>query len=279
LRFRSHRLIAALKGMFPLSRQAGIVSAVVPPSKRFRFALTASRWHGRISEWRGRHAALTEALMRDHWLRELTLRGSFPIPWRLHGRDVLDRYIVPGPVLYYTMHLPLVEIPLRVVMELGYPVPVPVADPGRILAEDRYVVAGMAERIPAIPASGHVLTRMRTLLLQGTSVVCLADSEFGGALLANPLRLAARVHVPVILVWSELGNDDVIDVTFEPAPHPFCESEAAIKENLEYLRKIHGRLLRSVSIEDGAHLAGSSAPGADEEIGREVAGQSPTQDS
>lgn len=233
--------------MLPLSRQARLASAVIPSSLRFRFALAVSRWHGRIAGKLGGNGALTEALMRDHWLRELTFHGAFPVPWRLHGRDVLDRYVVPGPVLYYTMHLPMVEVPLRVVMEIGYPVPVPVADPGRIEG-DRYVVAGMAQRIPAIPANGHVLARMRTLLLQGTSVVCLADNEFGGELFTNPLRLTARLRVAVILVWAELAPDGVIDVTFEPAPHPFCETEEAIANNLAYLRQVNDRILGSLGI-------------------------------
>jgi hypothetical protein len=232
----------------PLSRQARIASAVIPAALRFRFALTASRCQGRLTSALGGNGALTEALMRDHWLRELTFHGAFPVPWRLHGRDVLDRYAVPGPVLYYTTHLPMLEIPLRVVMEIGYPVPVPVADPGRLVDHERYVVPGMPAPIPAIPVSGHVLARMRTLFLQGTSVVCLADSEFGGELFTNPLRLTARLRVPVVLVWAELATDGVVDVTFEAAPHPLCESDEALAENLEYLQAINRGVLRSLRI-------------------------------
>ncbi|HEY4010513.1 MAG TPA: hypothetical protein VGM11_10215 [Acidobacteriaceae bacterium] len=215
---------------------------------RFRFALAASRWQGRLTTALGGDGALTQAMMRDHWLRELTFHGAFPVPWRLHGRDVLDRYAVPGPVLYYTSHLPMLDVPLRVVMEIGYPVPVPVADPGRLINGERYVVAGMDKRIAAVPASGQVLARMRTLLLRGTSVVCLADSEFGGELFTNPLRLTARMRIPVILVWAELAADGVVDVTFEAAPHPFCDSEQAIAENLAYLRGVNDRVLRSLGL-------------------------------
>ncbi len=248
MRLRRPRFVAALKRKLPLSRQARIAAALLPASSHFRFALSASRWHGRLSKTMGGNGSLTEALMRDHWLRELTLHGPFPVPWRLHGRDVLDRYVVPGPVLYYTMHLPMLDIPLRVVMELGYPVPVPVADPGRLVEHERYVVPGMAERIRAVPVSGHVLARMRTLLAQRTSVVCLADNEFGGNLFTNPLRLAARLRVPVILVWAELAPDGIVDVTFQPAPHPLCETEGQIEENVAYLRTVNDRVLRSLGI-------------------------------
>jgi hypothetical protein len=232
----------------PLSRQARIASALLPSRLHFRFALAASRWQGRlIARWGG-NGALTEALMRDHWLRELTVHGPFPIPMRVHGLEVMDTYSVPGPVLYCATHLPLGEIPLRVPMEFGYPVPIPVADRGRVLKQERYLVAGMAERIPALPVSPYVLARMRTLLLRGQPVVCLADGEFGGELSANPLRLAARLRVPVIFSWAELAPDRVIDVTFRLAPHPLCETEEAIAENVAFLQEITERVLRSLGV-------------------------------
>jgi hypothetical protein len=236
----------------PLSRQARVASALLPSRFRFRFGLAASRWQGRLVARLGGNGPLTEALMRDHWLRELTFHGSFPIPTRVRGLEVMDKYSVPGPVLYCATHLPLGEIPLRVPMEFGYPIPVPVADPGRVLEQERYVVAGMSERIPALPVSPYVLARMRTLLLRGTPVVCLADNEFGGELSTNPLRLAARLRIPVIFVWAELARDRVIDVTFQLAPHPLCETEDAIAENLRLLQEINGRVLRSLGVESPA---------------------------
>lgn len=190
--------------------------------------------------------------MRDHWLREMTFHGGFPIPWRLHGRDVLDRYAVPGPVLYSTLHLPLVDVPLRVSMELPYPTPVPIADPGRIVDGNGYVVPGMAKRIPALPASGHALARMRTVLQNGTSVVCLADSQFGGELFTNPMRLTGRLHVPVVFVWAELASDDVVEAHFELAPHPYCETDEAIASNLSRLRQINDRILESLGVTSAA---------------------------
>ena len=194
----------------------------------------------------GGNGPLTEAMMRDHWIRELTLIEPFPVPWRLHGREVLDKFAVPGPVLYYTTHIPMGEVPLRVVMELGYPVPVPVADPGRIVENERYVVPGMAERIPALPVSGHVLARARTLLLRGRSVVCLADSEFAGELSVNPMRLASRVGVPIVFVWAELAPDGVVEVHFEPASFPMAKGEQEIEKNLQHLREISNRLLHQL---------------------------------
>ncbi len=89
---------------------------------------------------------------------------------------------------------------------------------------------------------------MRTLLLEGTSVACLADREFNGEFSANPLRLAGRMHVPVILIRTELGDDGVVDVTFQAAPHPYCETEEAIAENMAALRSANDRVLQSLGV-------------------------------
>jgi hypothetical protein len=248
LRLLRPGFVTALKRKLPLSRQAHWAAAVLPVTMHFRFALAASRWQARLTRAMGGNGALTEALMRDHWLREFTLQGPFPVPWRLHGRDVLDRYAVPGPALYCTTHIPLNEVPLRALMEGGYPVPIPVADPGRVVGNGEYLITGMTERIPAIPVNGRVLARVRTLLLQGSSVVCLADGQFGGEFSANPLRLAARLHVPVILAWAELSPDGTVEATFHEAPHPYCETEEAIEENLNVLRAVNDRILLGLGV-------------------------------
>lgn len=262
VRLRGSRIVSWLKRQMPLSRQAHIVSALLPSRLHFRFALTASRWQGRLIGRLGGNGALTEALMRDHWLRELTFHGPFPIPMRVHGLEVMDRHAVRGAVLYYTTHLPLGEIALRAVVELGYPIPMPVADPGRIVEQDRYLVTGLAERIPVLPVNPYVLAQMRTLLVEGISVVFLADSEFGGALSANPMRLAGRLGNPVIFSWSELAADRVIDVTIQAAPHPLCENDQAIAENLGFLQEINDRVLRSLGAESPRAGSGSAVSGS-----------------
>jgi len=237
-----------LKRVMPLSRQAGIAAAVLPARLRFRFDLAVSRLQGRLMGLLGSNPTLTEAMMLDHWVRELSYRGGFPIPWRLHGRDVLDKYNGLRPALLYSLHAPLCEMPLRVLMELGYPVPTPLADPGRIVDQDKLLVPGMETRIPSLPATDSPLVRARTLLRRGQGVACLADRSFGGSLYANPMRLAARLKVPVIFSWAELGPDGVVDVTFQALPYPLCETEKAIAQNLIFLGEMRDRLLRSLQV-------------------------------
>lgn len=245
--------ISWLRRILPLSRQVRIVTALIPARHFYGFALGIARWHGRLIGAMGGNGTLSEVLMRGHWLRELTAYHSFPVPWRLHGRHVLDEYLSRGPVLYFTMHLVMGDMPLRVLAELGYPLPVPIASTGRIERDGKYSVVGMKLHIPVIAANGNSLTRMRSVLQRGGSVACLADrNHLDGNFSASPMVLAGRLHVPVIFTMADIAADRVVDVTFLPAPHPFCESEAAIAKNLEFFEELHSRILCRLGISPSA---------------------------
>ena len=248
--------ISRLKQMLPLSRQARIFARLVPARYWFQCALHCSSLQGRIAEKMGGNGKLTELVMRDHWLREFTDRGRFPVPTRVAGREVLDEYLPRGPVLYCTMHVGMSDILLRFVVEQGYPVPVPIADSGRMVSKERYPVLGMNLPILALQAGPHVLARARTLLLRGTSVACMADRDYmDDQFNANPLRLAARMGVPIIFMWATLATDGVIDAEFRAAPHPYCENEAAVDDNLTALRDVRDEILASLGVVPAADRA------------------------
>ena len=248
--------ISRLKQMLPLSRQVRILARLIPPMLWFRCALVSSKLQGRVAEKIGGNRKLTELVMRDHWLREFTDRGRFPVPIRLTGREVLEEFLPRGPVLYCPIHVGMSDIPLRFLAEHGYPVPVPVADGGRMVGVDRYPVMGMDLAIPAVAAGPHALARVRTLLLQGTSVACLADRDYlDERFNANPMRLASRMRIPLIFPWAKLAKDGVIDCEFRAAPHPYGESEAAMEENLSALRQIRDGILASLGMAEGAERA------------------------
>lgn len=241
--------ISWLKQRFPPARRTRLIAGCIPASLWFRCALVSSRLHGRLADAAGRNGKLTELLMRDHWLHELTSQGPFDIPWRLHGRKALDKYLSGGPVLYFALHLAMSDMLLRVVQDLGYPVPVPVASQGRTVEGELYPVIGTRALIPALTAGPYTLTRMRTLFQNGTSIACLADQNYlEPELNSNPMRLAGRMRVPVIFAFGEVGEDGVIDVTFEELPHPYCETEAAIEENLDVLAQRRNSILRALGM-------------------------------
>ncbi len=217
----------------PLSRQAAIVRRLLPPRAWYRCALTAARLQGHLVQRMGGNGAFTTAIMLDFWLRELSFGGSFPLPYRVTGREVV---LAPGPRVYTWTHLPLTEVPLRVGLEEGSEPPAVVADRGKIVGDRQFLVFGWKQHIEAIPADDQLLRQVRAKLKGGRSVVFLADPYLGGELSDLPLRLAARMGVPVVFQWAELAPDGVLDVEFRLAPRPLNEDEAAIQENLAFLR-------------------------------------------
>ena len=170
--------------------------------------------------------------MLDFWLRELSFGGQYPIPYRVKGEEVCR---TAGAKLYTWTHLPLTEVPLRVGLELGGAPPAVVADPGNIVGEHKVLVVGWRERVDAIPADDQLLLRVRSKLMTGTPVVFLADQFLGGPMSDVPFRLAARLKVPVVFQWAELGPDGVVDVEFRFAPYPFSGNEEELRANLEFL--------------------------------------------
>ena len=85
--------------------------------------------------------------MLDHWLWELTAIGPYPIPWILHGEDVIKAADPRIGTVYCWIHEPLVEVPMRAFLELGYPEAMVVADRGRIVDDGKYRVPGHARPV------------------------------------------------------------------------------------------------------------------------------------
>jgi hypothetical protein len=191
----------------------------------------------------GGNRVLTEAVMLDNWLVELTRIGPFPIPWTISGTEVIEAADPETGSLHCWIHEPLAEFPLRAYLELGYPEPMVVADPGRIIHQDQMMVTGMERRVTAITADRHALARARRSLQEGMHVVCLADARMGGLLYPLALQLAGRVGARVVFQWAKRRQDGTIDVTFMNAPRPHCETAEAVQENIAFLREAQRRAL------------------------------------
>ena len=250
------RFVEWVKRILPVSRQARVVAIVLPPAMWFRFAVAVARWQGSAIRLLRGDGAPAEILIRDRWLRELTLLGAFPIPWRVHGREALERFSALGPVLYVTLHLALADMTLRVLVELGYPTPHAVTAEG----VHRHPVVGMGMQLPALPATSFVLTRMRTLLARGVSVSCMVDRDhLSESYSTNPMRLAARLRVPVIFCWGEIAPDGVVDVFFHPAPRQYSEKDGPIAENLRFFQELRDGILSRNGRETALKPRGASS--------------------
>jgi len=230
-------LVGLAKGLarhMPLSRQARMIRAVLPRSQWFRAALAISNTQGCLVQATGGNGALTSAVMLDHWLRELSFGGAFPIPYKTEGFEIC---LTPGAKMYCWTHLPLTEIPLRVYLENGGAPLAVVADRGKIVEQSEFLVFGWPERMQAIPVGLLLLSRVKTALRSGKSVVFLADEYMGAPLSEMPVRLAGRLSVPLIFQWAELLPNGTIQVTYRYAPYPYSRTEEEIAANLRFLRE------------------------------------------
>jgi hypothetical protein len=239
-----------LASWFNLRRQVRLVTFFLPSRFWYRAALTICQLQGALKGLLGGNRILTEAVMLDHWLWELTVVGPFPIPWTLTGAEVIAAADKKIGSIHCWIHEPLVEFPLRPYVEGGYPDLTVVADQGRIVGSDQLLVAGLQKRLTAIPANRYALGRARRTLQEGMPIVCLADTHMSGPLIPLVLQLAGRVGARVIFQWAVRLPDGTIEVTFTTAPRPYCENEEAVQENLAFLRAAQQRALARLGLPD-----------------------------
>jgi hypothetical protein len=222
--------------LFPLARQVRFAAWILPKRYWYGFALFASRMHGKLKAKTGGNGVLTEALMLDNWMRALTFSGAYPIPLQPGQIEFLKERTHGSGVLYCWTHLPLMEIPLSALYNLGQPVDLIVADPGRIIDGNEFVIPGVQARGKVIPADRYTLTRVRTALREGKSVACLADSELLGPSSSQILRVAGMSGAFVVFTWAERQPGGTLKVIFMPAPNPLCKTDEEIRQNLEFLQ-------------------------------------------
>ena len=236
---------------------------MVPRRWWYRAALAASRMQGRLTEMRGGNRTLTEAVMLDNWLWELTKIGPFPIPWTVEGTELIERDPQVG-TMFCWVHEPLAEFPPRPYMELGFGEPVVVAHPGRIVGNSEMLVAGMERRLVAIPSNGYALGRAMRTLKQGTSMMCLVNDQLCSEISPLIFRLVQKLGGRLVFQQAKRQPDGTIHVRFMKAPRPMCESDEAIEENVAYLQEIQRQVLAelgagTVVIQETARLAKSRA--------------------
>jgi hypothetical protein len=238
-----------LAALLNLGRQARFVARVLPNRYWYRAALAMCRLQAALNGALGGNRVLTEAVMLDHWLWELTAIGPFPIPWTLNGLEVIEATSRKIGTVFCWIHEPLVEFPMRPFLETVHSEAIVVADRGRIV-DGGYLVAGLARRLVAIPVDRYALGRAKRSLQEGTSVVCLADATLGGSLQPFVLQVAGRVGARVVFQWAKRQPDGTIEVTFINAPRPHCETSEAVHENLAFLRAAQQRALAALGLPD-----------------------------
>jgi hypothetical protein len=224
------------------------VALLVPSGLWYRTAVFISQLHGRVTGAMGGNRPLTEAILLDSWLRELTFSGAYPIPWRPVILDGICGNDTNRGLLFCWTHLPLSTMPLYALAEMGYALPMVVANPGNICGESEFIVPGKTKRARAIVANLHVLMKIRKVMHGGGSVACLADAKLGAPVTSHVLRIAGQAGARVVFQWAERRPDGTIDIYFINAPRPLNESEEDIEVNLEFLRAQNRRILDSLGV-------------------------------
>jgi hypothetical protein len=182
---------------------------------------------------------LTESAL---W-RLIALGRPFPIPIRdKNMKALLDARRDSKAVALCSVHMPLIRLVLRRLVELGLPPTAVVAQEAAI--NGRMPVWGMTESLPGLIADRTVLFKVRTILRQGGLLATLVDANLGDPPNCNVFRLIRSVNARVVFFTTELQRGGEIVVEFFAPPDPLCLSDESVQSNLLELQSKADRILR-----------------------------------
>jgi hypothetical protein len=223
---------------------ARCISLVFPPRMWYRAALRISLLQAVIlrpvialSPYRNdRRRHIIASWLLNSWLRQLSTVGRpFSIPIQTKGEKALfDACSNPNGAVICSVHLPLVHLVLRSLVELNRPSAV-VA--GKTEMRNRRIpVWGLERELPGIVSGSTVLLKVQRELRTGGLVFALLDTDLGDSLRPNMFRLIQMAEAQVVFAIPELlPNGEVLVEYFAP-PDPFCTSEESILSNIRALQ-------------------------------------------
>ena len=244
------RGLKLLARAMPLKRRARLLAAVVPRRHWFRAAVLLSRWHAQITCAVGKNRPeIREAYLRDDWLIELSLLGSFPVPMQIIGAESLEITAMDrGGIVLCATHIPLLMAVIRAAILSGHKPDLIVAAPHNIRLENSQIQpTGMTEGVPAMPPGPSALLRIRSILRRQGLIACTLDGH------AEPsphlLVLAGRLGARVVTFRTGLAPDNTVNISFQNALHPFCDSYEAIEANMKAIQEDARRIFANLQNE------------------------------
>jgi hypothetical protein len=243
-----NRIATFAKKVLTLRRRAHLFQCIVPRRFWFPGVLALSWGHATIARMAGRReCARYESSCVDRWLVELTLRGPFPIKYRVNGARHLERAPEDeAGTLFCTVHLPLTTVMMRSCVDLGAAPDFVIVAAHNINRDGRWVPAGLAEGFKAIVPGSGTLRKARTVLCEGGRFASMLDEDVGTPLRPALMRLAGSVRARVILCWAVMDAKRTIVVTFRTAPYPIPDTEEKVVANLAVLEELRQRVLASL---------------------------------
>lgn len=242
-------LMKRLARVVSLERRARLLGAVVPSRYWFETAVLMSRWHARITSAMGKgRRGISEAYMRENWLIEFTKLGSFPIPMQVSGAALLEATASDrGGIVLCGTHVPLIMVVIRAAIQAGCRPDLVVADPNNMRLENNaFQPTGLSEGIPATSPGPSGLLKIRTVLRRRGLVACTLDGDAGGPSHPDLLILAGRLGARIVTFRANLMPNGVVNISFQNAVYPFCDSDEAIEANMRAIQEDERRLLASL---------------------------------
>lgn len=221
--------IPARMGIACLPAVVYLIRLILPRWLWYSATLAISRFGGWLGP-RGVPGAIEILLLR------LSRAGlPFPVPCHVTGIDTLTRICGDRPLMFCSVHLPLIQCATPTILALK-------REPMLVIANAHnhkgYLVTPDGRNlIRANIAEPFVLLKAQSVLERGGIVIGLLDG-YGAAPQYSPnlLHLAAMTGAQIIFFFSNLGEDGSIEISFVDPPHPVCTSEAEIRANLCAIR-------------------------------------------
>jgi lauroyl/myristoyl acyltransferase len=180
------------------------------------------------------------------WLIQLAaLDRAFPIRIRSVGADAVHeaKTNAQGMVIC-SVHLPLINLILRPLVDLGLPPTAVVADQAA-LVEGKSALWGTLDGLPGLATDANVLLKVRNILRRGGSVAALIDTNLGDNLNPNMFRLVRSVGARVVFALAELLPSGEIQIEYFAPPDPFCRSNESVLANLQVLQSKIDHVLKT----------------------------------
>lgn len=198
----------------------------------------------RCTSYRSDHKrAVPVAWILNYWISRLaSARGAFTMPIRVKGSELIrDLFRNPTGAAVCSAHVPLLDLCLQSLMDMGCPPAAVIAGP-KVLVDSWFPVLGKPA-LPGLPMDLGVLLKVRTVLRNGGFVAALVDLDVG-TYSPNLFRVVRLTGAKVVFVIPELRPNGDIDVEFFLPPDPSCQSEQSIDLNLQVLGSRIDRVLR-----------------------------------
>jgi len=217
---------------------AHLIARLLPESKWYTAAFQITRFVTAISVPMTGGAPYRANWMLHYWLKHLfCYNRPFPIPIRAVGAEaIFEARANSKGMVVAAVHVPLTILAVRTLVDLKCPPDAVLAGAGGII-DGKFWAGGMAERLPGLDVANRiVLVKVRNILRRGGVVVGMIDTQLGGSLNGNLLRLLRPLGARLVFMYAELQKNGEILVRFYTPPDPFCCSEEGVLSNLEFIR-------------------------------------------